>query len=109
MAGAGQDTDMAGFEVVHNPDAGRYELLHDGQVIGDIEYKRRGEAVVMMHTRVAEEFGGRGLAARLAAFALADVRAAGRQVVPVCPYVRRYIGSHPQWQDLVATDRAGTE
>lgn len=96
---------MDEFEVVHNDGARRYELRHDGQMIGDIEYQQRNRTVVMLHTRVAEEFGGRGLAARLVEFALADVRAAGGQVEPKCPYVHRYLDTHPEWQDLVAEDR----
>lgn len=99
---------MDEFEIADNPDARRYELRHQGQLIGDIEYELRGPTVALIHTKVDEQFGGRGLAARLVAFALADVRAAGRQVLPVCPYVRRYVGEHQEWWDIVA-DQAAAE
>ena len=34
--------------------------------------------------------------------ALDDVRAAGeRQVLPLCPFVKAWIGKHPEYEDLV--------
>ena len=36
--------------------------------------------------------------------ALADVRAAGRRAVPVCPFVSAYLKRHPEEADIV--DRA---
>ena len=94
---------MDEFDVVHVPAANRYELRHAGRMIGDLAYERREGLVVMIHSRVDEEFGGRGLAGRLVTTALTDARANGEHVEPQCPYVRAYIGSHPQWQDLLVT------
>jgi len=45
---------------------------------------------------------GRGLAARLVAGALDDIRARGLHVVPICPFVSSYISRHPDYGDLVA-------
>jgi predicted GNAT family acetyltransferase len=35
-------------------------------------------------------------------FALDDIRDAGRQVIPSCWYVARFIDEHPEYADLVA-------
>ena len=35
--------------------------------------------------------------------ALEDVRGKGLVVVPLCPFIARYIQHHPEYHDLVAT------
>ncbi len=42
------------------------------------------------------------MASRLISGALAQVRARGLKVRPVCIFVRAYIERHPEWQDLLA-------
>ncbi|GGW54405.1 hypothetical protein FHS32_005044 [Streptomyces albaduncus] len=32
--------------------------------------------------------------------ALNDVRASGKRVVPVCPYVRKYLATHDEFADI---------
>ena len=44
---------------------------------------------------INEEYGGRGLAGKLAAQALDETVAAGLTIVPVCPYIKKYLGKHP--------------
>jgi uncharacterized protein len=87
--------------VQDNPDEQRYELLVDGSLLGDLQYRRRPDAVALIHTEVSPSLEGRGLGARLVAGALDDIRARGLQVVPICPFVRAYIRRHPDYADLV--------
>jgi predicted GNAT family acetyltransferase len=42
---------------------------------------------------------------RLVRGALDDVRAGGRRIRPLCPFVRAYVDRHPEYADLVE-DRA---
>jgi uncharacterized protein len=60
----------------------------------------------MVHTEVDPTFEGQGLGDRLVAGALDDLRARGRKLLPLCPFVRDYLGRHPQDADLVAGDQA---
>lgn len=103
---------MDNVRVVRNRRASEFELIHEGQRIGVIEYSQDGDQLTVDHTEVAEDFSGQGLAARLVEAALADIRANDETVVPQCPYVRGYIAKHPQWADLVAgglaTDRSAS-
>lgn len=92
-------------EIVRNPAASEYELLLDGERIGELEYIRTEDVLTVTHTTVAQEHSGQGLAARLVEAALKDIRAHGEAIVPKCPYVRGYIVKHPQWADLVPDDR----
>jgi hypothetical protein len=79
-----------------NPDKRRYELVLDGEVVGEIDYTSRPGEIVLLHTEVSPELEGQGLGARLVADALEDIRARGLRVVPVCPFVSAYLRRHPE-------------
>jgi predicted GNAT family acetyltransferase len=87
-----------------NPAELRYELLLGGQMIGEIRYRIEGDAVALVHTEIDPGYDGQGLGTRLIEEALLDLRARGRPVIPICPFVRRYIDRHPEFADLVAKD-----
>jgi predicted GNAT family acetyltransferase len=91
--------------VVDNPDAGRFEIIVDGQVAGVAEYTRNGSTLSMTHTAVEPEFEGHGLGSTLARGALDAARRDGLAVLPYCPFIRAYIGRHPEYVDLVPDDR----
>lgn len=52
------------------------------------------------HTYVPPELRGRGLAARLVEAALMQARSEGKKVIASCSYVKSYLESHPEFQDL---------
>jgi predicted GNAT family acetyltransferase len=88
-------------EVVDAPDASRYELRLDGELIGVAVYRRRLDRIVFVHTEVAEAHESHGFAGLLASNALDDARRRGLAVVPLCPYIAAYIDRHPEYQSLV--------
>src|SRR6185436_16475711 len=94
---------VARAEVVDSPQASRYELRLGGRVIDFAAYRRRNDRIVFIHTEVDESYEGRGLGNRLAEAALEDVRGKGLVVVPLCPFIARYIQQRPEYQELVAT------
>ncbi|SNQ46373.1 putative MobA-like protein [Frankia canadensis] len=100
--GVRQDRGME-LTVIDNPDRHRYEArTPDGEVAGFVQYQRRPDRIVLVHTEVRPEFEGQGVASTLAAGTLDDVRAHGLAVVPQCPYIRAYIERHPAYADLLA-------
>ena len=88
-------------EITDNAEQGRYEIRVDGDLAGFAEYERGEGAVVFTHTEVDSAFEGKGVGSALARGALDDVRAKGRSVVPLCPFIKKWIGRHPDYQDLV--------
>ena len=94
-------TNNSDVTVTKNADGSRYEAHIDGERVGLISYTERDGAVIMPHTEVDPEFGGRGIAGQLTKFALHDVRAEGKSVVPACPYIAGWIEKHPDYADLV--------
>ncbi len=92
-------------QVVDHPEAGRFEVLVDGEVAGFAEYRRSGSSVAFTHTVVDPASAGRGLGSVLARRALDAARADGVQVLPFCPFFRAYIQRHPAYLDLVPARR----
>jgi predicted GNAT family acetyltransferase len=89
-------------KVVRDDEQSLYELYVGDDRLGLITFRSRPGRVVMLHTEVDERLEGRGLGSRLVADALADVRARGLTVTPLCPFVATYIRTHREDADLVA-------
>jgi predicted GNAT family acetyltransferase len=85
-----------GYVVRDNPEQLRYEILRDGELLGEILYRTKPGAVVLVHTEVAPSAEGEGVGSRLVAGALEDIRSRGLRVVPICPFVAAYIRRHPE-------------
>ncbi|MDB5707054.1 MAG: N-acetyltransferase [Sphingomonas bacterium] len=87
-------------DVRDNPARHRFELMVDNH-LSFSAYTIDGPVITFTHTIVPPELGGRGIGSRLIAGALAQVRARGLKVRPVCSFVRGYIERHPEMQDLL--------
>ena len=85
----------------NNTDAHRYEIHADGVLAGFAEYNLLEGAVLFSHTEILPAFEGKGLASKLARYALDDVRAKGVWAIPVCKFIAGYIHKHPEYIDLV--------
>lgn len=82
-----------------DPDHFAIEL--DGETVGVTLFVDTDGQRVFFHTEIAEECEGRGLAGALIEQALAATRAEGLRVVPVCPFVRRFLTTHHDYDDIV--------
>ncbi|MEV7279422.1 GNAT family N-acetyltransferase [Streptomyces sp. NPDC093111] len=78
----------------------RYEILVDEQRAGLTAYRDRDDRRVFFHTEVDEAYAGQGLASILVENALNDVRASGLRIVPVCPYVAKFLKKHEEFADI---------
>ncbi|WP_210530205.1 GNAT family N-acetyltransferase [Rubellimicrobium arenae] len=58
------------------------------------------DKVIADHTYVPEALRGQGLAEALLEALLADARAQGFRIVPLCRFVAGQAGRHPEWADL---------
>lgn len=85
-------TDAAAPSVTRNDEKKRYEIHVDDTVAGYTEFRIDDEGrLVFPHTKIDPAFAGRGLGSALVGAALADVAARGETVVPVCPFVVKYV------------------
>ena len=92
---------MLDATIRHNPDRERFEVLIAGNVIGKAAYKTYdgggSPQRIFYHTVINEEYGGHGLAGKLATVALDETVAAGFAIVPVCPYIKKFLTKHPEY------------
>ena len=88
-------------ELRDDRDRARYELVVDGEVAGFVQYNMRGGRLILVHTEVDATRTGRGLATQLVRGTLDAVRERGVCIVPVCPFVERFIARNPEYDDLV--------
>jgi predicted GNAT family acetyltransferase len=78
----------------------RFELDVDG-VTAFTNYRLAGNVITLEHTETPVEARGRGIASQLVEAVLKIARARGLKVVPRCPFVRTYLGKHPEYRDLL--------
>ncbi|WP_225102696.1 GNAT family N-acetyltransferase [Streptomyces sp. CoH27] len=78
----------------------RYEILVDGKSAGLTAYRDHDDQRVFYHTEIDDAFAGQGLASILVQQALTDVRALGKRIVPVCPYVAKFLKKHAEFADI---------
>ncbi len=90
------------LQITHNAAASRFETTVDGHLCV-ADYQLHDGVMTMTHTLVPPVLEGRGIAAALAAAALAHARAAGLRVRPACSYVARYMQRHRDTLDLLVT------
>ncbi|MEU0138104.1 GNAT family N-acetyltransferase [Streptomyces sp. NPDC006296] len=78
----------------------RYEILVGEVTAGFTAYRDRDGQRVFFHTEIDDAFAGQGLASVLVQEALSQVREAGRRIVPVCPYVAKFLKKHEEFADI---------
>jgi len=105
------DQNQQGITVRDNPDKGRFDVLVDDTQAGFSMYKDVGAESarqrIFYHTRIFDEFEGRGLAGTLTRAALNTSTQAGYRIVAVCPYVTKWLSTHHDFDDV--TDPVGPE
>jgi predicted GNAT family acetyltransferase len=106
------------LDILHNTERERFELQDAGHVIGKAAYKDYDGGAdagasaetsagaedtaatqrIFYHTVVNEEYGGQGLSGKLATEALDQTVAAGLRIVPVCPFIKKFLTKHPEYE-----------
>lgn len=88
-----EDTPTSGRYVIHLAPGAEAEMTFRKAANGNI---------TIDHTGVPPAYEGRGLAAKLVNQAIADARAQGFKITPICSYVVAQFRRHPEWADLRA-------
>ncbi len=93
------DVNVNALEVVNNSAESRFEVKLNGE-IGMVEYMLHGKNITFTHTEVPVAFEGKGIAGKMAKFALDYARDHEMMVNPLCPYIKQYIERHPEYKVL---------
>lgn len=83
-----------GQEVTDRSEHSRFEISVDG-MDADLTYRRRADRLILVHTAVPEELGGRGIGGMLVRAAVAKAAAERLTLVPLCPFARSWLERHP--------------
>ncbi len=89
--------------VVDDTAASRF-VIREGGTEAELLYALDGDRILLVHTGVPAEWGGRGIGGRLVRAALERAEANGLTVVPWCPFARRWLRDHPDQAAAVTID-----
>jgi predicted GNAT family acetyltransferase len=92
--------------VVHNEALTRFEVNQEGH-LAELRYQRVGNQILFTHTNVPAALEGRGIGSALAKAGLLYGRDHSLEVVPICPFIKRYIERKPEFQALVKQESSG--
>lgn len=85
------------------PTRGRYVIRLAPGYEAEMTFSKQADGTIVIdHTGVPSEYEGRGIASKLVNKAIADARAMGFKITPVCSYVVAQFRRHPEWADLRA-------
>ena len=80
---------------------GRYVYRGDGAE-AEMTFSKAGEGMIIIdHTGVPDAFRGRGIGLGLVTRAVEDARAAGKKIIPLCPFAAAQFRRHPEWADVL--------
>ena len=82
---------------------GRFVARVDGvEDEGELTISKVSDVLVIAdHTLVPDTLRGTGAASALVNALIADARAKGYRIVPLCPFVRAQSLKHPEWSDVI--------
>jgi predicted GNAT family acetyltransferase len=87
--------------IFHNAAEHRFEIETNGQ-LSVLDYVFKKHRIFFKHTEVPLTLRGQGLGTKLAHAALEYTRRNGLIAVAVCPFVKKYVEGHPEYQSSVA-------
>lgn len=90
------------LDIRHDTEKHRFEARLDGERVGVADYRVQANGrVAFHHTETVPKLRGRGIASRLIEHALDWARDEGLAVLPICPFVTRFVKDHEPYQELV--------
>ncbi|MGO4855521.1 GNAT family N-acetyltransferase [Phaeovulum sp. W22_SRMD_FR3] len=87
----------------HGASKGRYVLAGPDGAEAELTYSVTSPVLIIAdHTFVPDSMRGTGAGQALAARLVADARAEGVKIVPLCPFVAAQARRHPDWADVIS-------
>ncbi len=91
---------MTDAEIRDNTELHRYELPV-GNEVAVVVYNLSEPNLMITETLVPKALEGQGIASRLAKHVIADAKARGLVILPVCPFFSAYFQKHPEHAGVV--------
>ena len=75
----------------------------DGNILAEMVYtKTAGNKIIVEHTEVSDELGGKGVGKQLVKTVVEYARNNGIKIIPLCPFTKKVLDNTPEWQDVLA-------
>ncbi|WP_104119029.1 GNAT family N-acetyltransferase [Arthrobacter sp. B1805] len=84
-----------------NPVNSRFELFHDGTMVGYVKYDMRAGRIRLLETVVGPAYRQSGLEPVLVRQALLSAHRRRLAPIPYCQHVQAFLTEHPQFQALI--------
>lgn len=85
-----------------NGSKGRYVLRGPDGAEAEMTFTKVGERqIIIDHTGVPDAFRGQGAGLRLVTRAVEDARAAGKTIIPLCPFAAAQFRRREEWADVL--------
>lgn len=91
------------MDIIDQTEKHRFVGTEDGHE-AQLVYRVDGDRLVLEHTEVPEELGGRGVGGKLVTAAVERAEASGETLVPVCPFTRSWLRKHEDAAARVGID-----
>ncbi|TKT75317.1 GNAT family N-acetyltransferase [Aquamicrobium sp. LC103] len=95
-------SDELPIEIEETGTKGRYIVRGADGAEAEMTFTRAGQhQLIIDHTEVPDAFRGQGVGLRLVTRAVEDARAAGKTIIPLCPFAAAQFRRHPEWSDVL--------
>lgn len=91
------------YTLSDNPDRKQFELVVSGHT-ARIEYMIMANKIFLTHTEVPAALEGKGIGSIIVKLALEEIERRGLKLIPLCPFVGKYVTRHPEWKRILADD-----
>ncbi len=85
--------------IVQNTDKRRFETTVNG-ITAFVEYNLFNNGINYTHTEVPGELEGKGIGSALAKHVLEYAKENHLKVMPLCPFIKKYIDRHPEYASI---------
>lgn len=89
--------------ITDNSSKKQFELVSGGYT-SRIEYMLVGNKIFLTHTEVPTELEGKGIGSKIVKLVLEEIESRKLKLIPLCPFVAKYISKHPEWKRILADD-----
>ena len=94
--------DALPIQLEENDTKGRYVIKGPAGAEAEMTFTKVGaRQLIIDHTEVPDAFRGQGVGVRLVSRAVEDARAAGKTIIPLCPFAAAQFKRHPEWADVL--------
>ena len=87
--------------VVNNEADHSFEMIVEGQR-AFIDYRKKGDVYLLVHTEVPDALQGEGIAGALVEKTFKYLGENHLKMIPYCVFIQAYLKKHPEWHSLIA-------